>query len=276
MNDMTKDINMSEPRIIPAMPFAEYLALPAISAHGLVQMERSPAHYRHSVTAPSDPTPAQQLGTLAHIAILEPARWAKHVTVAPNVDRRTKAGKAQWEDWQRSVQATDAIVATEEQHDACDGMAAAVHAHPYARLLLADGRAEQTLLYERDELACKARPDWIGDGHDVVVDLKTAADASYEAFCRAAGRYTYHIQAAWYLDALRRCGEPRAHFVHLVVESEPPHGVALYELDEEAMHAGRIRVERALDAYAACQSAEDWPAYPREIQSLSLPPWGLL
>jgi len=81
-------------QVIPDMPFSDYLALDAMSAHGLMQIERSPAHYRHAIDTPHAPTPAQALGTAAHMAILEPDHYEAHAHVAPNVDRRTKAGKA--------------------------------------------------------------------------------------------------------------------------------------------------------------------------------------
>ena len=256
--------------------FADYLAIEAISAHGLMQIERSPAHYRHNITSPRAPTPAQALGTAAHLAILEPDSFSAHAKVAPNVDRRTKAGKLADQEFRDSVsEDPDALVLTEEQHSLVRGMREAVMAQPYAAALLADGKAETTLLYGREGVRCKARPDWICAGHDVIVDLKTAADASYAGFRRAAGNWSYHLQGSWYLDAVERCGLGKRRFIFLVVESEPPHGVAMYEADDVALNAGRIRSERALALYAECMATGDWPSYPIEIQTLELPNWSL-
>jgi hypothetical protein len=105
--------------------------------------------------------------------------------------------------------------------------------------------------------------------------LKTAADASYDGFQRAAGNWKYHLQNSWYIDAVEAVGLGVRRFIFLVVESEPPHGVALYEPDAEAIHAGRIRCERALSRYIECNQSGEWPGYPREIQPLSLSKWSL-
>jgi exodeoxyribonuclease VIII len=263
-------------QVIQDMPFADYLALDAMSAHGLMQIERSPAHYRHAIDTPHAPTPAQALGTAAHMAILEPDHYDKHAFVAPDVDRRTKAGKAadqEFRDW--VAEDPDALVITEDQAIKVLGMGRAVRSQPFARALLADGQAETTLLFEREGVQCKARPDWLCNGHDVILDLKTAADASYDGFQRAAGNWKYHLQNSWYIDAVETVGLGLRRFIFLVVESEPPHGVALYELDAEAIHAGRIRCERALSRYIECNQTGEWPGYPREIQPLSLSKWSL-
>jgi hypothetical protein len=126
-----------------------------------------------------------------------------------------------------------------------------------------------------DGIRCKARPDWVCDGHPVICDLKTARDASAHEFSRAAGNYQYHLQASWYSDAAQTCGLGERAFVFLAVEPDPPHGVALYQMDEEAMDAGRRRYERALAMYRECVETGIWPGYDTEIRPLRLAPWAL-
>ena len=260
------------------LPFAEYLRLPRVSAHGLMQIERSPMHYRHAIDTPHDPTPAQALGTLAHMAILEPDRYERCVHVAPEVDRRTKAGKAADQEFRDALaDDPDAVVASQSQHDLARGMADAVRAQPYAAALLEDGAAEVSMLATDPETGTplKSRADWVCGAHQAIVDVKTAKDACDDAFSRAAGTYRYHLQAALYQDVAALCGLGERAFVFLVVESEPPHGVALYQLEDAAMHAGRVRYQRALERYRECQKTGEWPGYPREIQPLILPKWSM-
>jgi hypothetical protein len=79
----------------------------------------------------------------------------------------------------------------------------AVLAHPGARRLLCDGRAEQSLLWHdaNNGAPCKARIDFLRNDYGVV-DLKTAMDASPDAFGRAIASFEYPAQAAWYWNAM--------------------------------------------------------------------------
>ncbi|AHF03419.1 exonuclease VIII [Marichromatium purpuratum 984] len=196
-------------------------------------------------------------------------------TVAPVVDRRTKAGKAEWAEFQADAEARGLLVVTADQMTRAQAMRDAVIAQPFARALLADGDPEVTMLWERDGVSCKARADWVCGGHQVIVDLKTAADASEQGFRRAVGQWRYHMQAAHYIDAARATGLGERTFVFIVVESEPPHGVALYQLGERELHAGGVRIRRAMDAYRECVDTGSWPGYPTEISPIELAPWAL-
>lgn len=262
------------PAIVDGMPFGEYLALPRVSSHGLMQIERSPRHYRQSLDTPHAPSAAQQLGTATHLAILEPDEFHRRARISPDVDRRTRAGKEAVAAFEAELPA-DALILATEQHARIQGMREAVMAQPFARALLADGRAETTLLAEIDGTPIKARADWLCDSHEVIVDLKTAADASEPVFRKSAGNWKYHIQNAFYIDAAKLAGLGERAFVFIVVESDPPHGVALYQMSEEAIRVGRIRYQRALETYRQCVAAGEWPSYPCEIQTLDIPKWAL-
>lgn len=262
--------------ITHGVPFADYLTIDAISAHGLMQIERSPLHFWHGRQTPRAPTPAQALGTLTHLAILEWDRYQDAVVVAPDVDRRTKAGREAYKDFEDTLRFDpDAIGATAEQDARARAMREAVMAQPFARALLADGAAEVTLQWDLDGTACKARPDWVCGGHEVVVDVKTAREADPTGFAKAAGAYTYHLQAAHYIDAAEQCGLGQRAFVFVAIETDPPYAVGLYQLDEEALRVGRIRRDRALDTYRDCLASGQWPGYATDILTLSLPKWAL-
>lgn len=260
------------PRVIHGLDFDEYRALDAINASGLKLLERSPAHFQQARLEPHAQTAAQALGTLVHLLVLEPERETE-VAVAPECDRRTKAGKDAWTEFQ--AEAADRLIVTAEQWDTARRMRDAVRANPNALALLSDGAPEVTLLHTLDGTPIKCRLDWLCTGHEVIVDLKTASDASEAEFSRSAGRYGYHLQAALYSDSAEACGLGARAFVFLVVESVAPFGVALYLLDDDAMRAGQIRYQRALERYRECLAADHWPGYPTDIQPLSIPKWAL-
>lgn len=261
---------MSE--LIHNMPFADYLALDRLSSSGLKQLARSPAHFRHASAHPSPPSPAQALGTCAHGFILESETFRP--AVAPECDRRTTVGKARYAEFLEESKTADIIVTAEQWYKA-QAMRDAVMSQPYAAALLADGSPEVTALWDQGGIECKARFDWLPSGHQVIVDLKTASEADYDGFARAAGRYKYAIQASLYSMAAKACGLGDRPMIFIVVENEPPHAVALYTLDEEAIYSATYKIERLLEQYAECKSSGDYPGYAIEVQSLSLPKWSL-
>jgi exodeoxyribonuclease VIII len=79
-------------------------------------------------------------------------------------------------------------------------MAIAVQGHPYANALLSHGKAEESFWADDTPtgLRVKARPDWYFGG--TIVDLKTCQDASPSGFARACATFSYHVQAAHYLN----------------------------------------------------------------------------
>lgn len=73
-----------KPGVYEGIPNAEYHGGPGISKSGLDLVHRSPMHYNAVVTADNDrtPTPAQEIGTAVHMAILEPEEFAKTYCLA--------------------------------------------------------------------------------------------------------------------------------------------------------------------------------------------------
>lgn len=73
-----------KPGVYEGIPNAEYHGGPGISKSGLDLVHRSPLHYNAVVTAANDrtPTPAQEIGTAVHMAILEPEEFAKTYCLA--------------------------------------------------------------------------------------------------------------------------------------------------------------------------------------------------
>jgi hypothetical protein len=190
-------------------------------------------------------------------------------------------------EWADSV--GDREVITPEELATAEAMAAAIFAHPLARALFVTSDTEAELsAYWNDPITgvlCRCRPDlWRADG--ILVDLKTTDDASPEEFSRSVLNWRYHVQAAMYLDGIALAIDqlpadvslppgvqvPRE-MVFVAVEKKPPHAVAVYRLDADAMEIGRREYRRDLDSYARCLASGVWPAYGDQLMPLSLPDW---
>jgi hypothetical protein len=87
------------PGYYPTLSNEEYHNSAGISKSGLSLLRKTPAHYatRYINGAQEPATKAMVIGSAFHCFTLEPFIYDELFAVAPNVDRRTKAGKEKWE-----------------------------------------------------------------------------------------------------------------------------------------------------------------------------------
>lgn len=253
------------------LPAEQYHADPAYSFSSIKQAMRSPAHLKAWLAAPPEKTPAMRIGSLTHLGILQPDLFASSTAVAPIVDRRTKEGKSIWEQFQGQNVGKEII--TNDEREQLNAMRDAVRIHPAASSLLADGSAEVSVFNDCTEtsLSLKARMDWVRG--DAIVDLKTTEDASPAGFAKSVSSYRYDLQAAHYRRMLKLQGRGDLPFYLIAVEKEAPFAVAVYRLDEGDLTLADMQMQQQLRAIAACAEFNSWPAYSRDIETLTLPKW---
>lgn len=245
-----------------------------VSKSALDQLHRSPAHYREWLAGETTETAALAFGRAFHMALLEPARFAKHYVVEPTWgDCRKKENKAQRDAWREEH--ADAEQVSQKCLDTIGGMVASARRHPLAANAIRNGIAESTARWTDEEtgLPCQVRPDYYVESLAMIVDVKSADDGSFDGFRRAVAKYRYHVQDALYREGVRAAGKPVEHFVFVVVEKSPPHAVSLFQLDAEGQEAGWRAMRRNVDTMAHCVRTSTWPGYPETIQELDLPPW---
>ena len=248
------------------LPTEQYRSHEAISASDIkwILPPKTPAHYHAYKTGQikREETRALVIGTLCHLAVLEPDKLATAFALRPDgLDLRTKDGKA-WKEAQGDLPILDG-----EEAAMLNGMSAAVAAHPVARQLLDGSKREVSLFSEhRTGLKLKGRIDVLGEGF--VADVKTAVDGDTQNFAAAVFRYNYHVQAAMYCQL---AGVERFSFI--AVEKTPPYAVAVYTLSDKALQVGFNLLNYALETIALCEEAGLWPAYSVDEQTLDLPAW---
>ncbi|MBC96427.1 MAG: hypothetical protein CME63_01650 [Halobacteriovoraceae bacterium] len=231
----------------------------------------------HAINKKFEETPSLILGSATHAAILEPETFKKEYAVAPKVDRRTKEGKAMWASF--VAESNGKTVLTEDQSLVVDSISHSVLSHPVAKKVLTGGESESSYFAqdEKTGLMLKCRPDYVNGG--ALIDLKTTRDASFEGFSKQIGQLGYHLQAAFYLDVFNKAnGTDFKDFFFVAVENVAPYGVAVYQLDEAHIDAGRAAYRAALDQYAEYLEAklndndiDVLYGYPCEIQKIQVP-----
>lgn len=225
---------------------------------------------------PPEQTAAMRLGTLVHLAILEPDVFATQCRVAPIVDRRTKAGKeiaAQFE-----AENSGKIIITNEENEITARIVEAVESSTKAKqLLVMDGDVETSIRWRDREsgIKCKCRPDKFSSS-GLIIDLKTTRDASPRGFARSCAALGYHRQAAWYLDGAREVLDANHNFAFIAVETAYPWTVAVYELDRDAIELGRNENRTAIMQVRDCMRSGDWrEPHEKRVNLLSLPKWSV-
>jgi hypothetical protein len=249
----------------------EYHADPAISNSGLAQILRSPAHYIAYRNQEFESTDAQDLGTAAHFAILEPKEFNKRYVVQP-VEIKRRAGKV-WEDFVAANPGKEILKS--EDAKAITQMVDAAYSHPTVSQYLKGGATEQSFFWIDPEtgVRCKARPDyWRPDG--IWVDLKTCRNAEEREFAKSVANYGYYRQAAFGMEGVGIVTlKPQVGYVTIAIETEAPHGIGVYILDDQAIDFGRIQFRKGLEIYSKCLKTDIWPGYSTETRALSLPAW---
>jgi hypothetical protein len=265
---------MTYPKVVRGMPAAEYHSGPEIGSTGLRTLLRSPAHFaaEYIENRIREETKALRLGTYTHTATLEPERWAKTHVAAPKVDRRTKEGKARWEAF--NTEHAGKTVVDADEHALAAAMAASVRKHPAASHLLRLVNEVETSIFWEDDVTgviCRDRPDALTSG-GVVLELKTAEDASEEGFARSIATWDLHVQMAHHEAAFRAgFGQGPEALVWIVVEKAYPHVVATYAIEPATLEEGRAQRTRALDLLVNCREAKRFPGYGDTIKVLGLP-----
>lgn len=256
----------------------QYYADTSAVSHSMLEVFRQStplyaARFVFGSVEPPEQTPEMRLGSLTHLAILEPDVWFAR-RIEPRVDRRTKAGKAAAEDFERfKLEHPDDLFVGQEEESEVNTLARAAQRHPVlAAILAADGLNERALRWSDPvhERHCKCKVDRILFS-GLLLDLKTASDPTPAVWAKAATNYGYHRQAAWYLDGAWRAVQADGPFVFAVIGKKPPHEVICYTLDAEALALGQTQNRSDFDRLAECYKSDQWGSRWPEVHQISLP-----
>lgn len=246
---------------------------PGLSQSGAKELLRSPAHFKAYLERDrSEQTPAQRLGTLIHLASLQPQVFDATIVVAPECDKRTKEGKEIWAAFQSSLKEGQEAISLKDG-ELVTAVSIAARAGLDKLMKDYDGESmitEVPMVGRVNGTDIKGKLDAIiktKDGRTIVVDIKTTTDAG-PPFVRDIAIYSYFLQSAWYTTLAHADA-----FVFLAVEKDYPNEWACYTLDAEAQQKGLVLMNNAIDLFKSCNTFKQFPGYPKEVQTVSLPKW---
>lgn len=245
-----------------------YRQNPALSGTQLVALSKSPAHYKHLLDNPIEPTPAMEFGTAAHTMLLETSLFNSRYAVYTG--EGTRASK-EYKEF-ASKQGTKTIIKQDDYQRILD-MMTVLQNHSLARELLMNskGQNELELYWTEAGVNCKGKLDRYLPAENVVVDYKTAHDASPASFnAYKAKSMGYYLQAAHYQASIRATTGTVAvpAFVFVVQETEAPFAIQVYELDQMSIDRAHERRLQLLEVFKTCLDSGVWNGYQEEVIKL--------
>lgn len=216
------------------------------------------------------------IGSAFHTLVLEPDKfWGNMVAYTAMKTRKNK----DFEEFAATIPNGQFILLPGEVEN-IEAMAAAVKGNDEAMEILSQaGHIENTIVWNdpASGLLCRGRPDWYND--TILVDLKSAKDASPDEFSKVIANNYYYSQLAFYRQGLINAAGiyPERHcFIVCEKENPSPGKVVVYDLALEAIEAGNVVVSRAINKYLKyLQAADKKNAGGYESQQITIPQWEL-
>lgn len=213
------------------------------------------------------------IGKAVHALLLEGVDIC-HVVDAD--DWKTKAAKVARDE----ARAEGKTPLLKHQFVQCKGMVEASLAYVESTALAGlfnRGKGEQTLLWKTPEgVSCKALMDWPTNDRELVVDLKTTAAESPEAWIKGhIVQHGYDTQAEFTKQGLSSNGHHGARFIFLVQQTEAPFMCFMVEPDETMSTIAASKIRRGQSLWKECLSRNEWPGYSREVYQATPPAWAI-
>ena len=248
----------------------EYDAMQGVRRSDLWHIHKSPAHMKYFMDHHEQDSPALVFGRAYHKWILENGTFFDEFYVIPSVNKRTKEGRAELERIAAENAGKTGLDA--DDFETIKEMAAALDANPETaayKELIASGNARTEVPFvwidsDTGEM-CKCKADMIIDERAEIVDFKTALSCEDGAFERAALKYGYAYQAAFYTEGVDICTMEKHAFTFIAQEKNPPYAARIYECDEGFIDEGRTMFHLFLRRFHNCRMAEEWPGYDSQL-----------
>lgn len=229
--------------------------------------EAGPAKFHHAESVPPETRAEFDLGTAAHALVL--GKGAERLVQVDAESWRTKAAQAA-----REKAYTEGKTPLLPGHmRQAEDMAEALSRNHLAVETLT-GKPEVSMFWEHESgLWLRGQMDIMADGW--TADYKTTIDASGAGFTKAAWKYRYHMQAAWYRRLRGWLTGDWLPYRLVAQEKAAPHLVSVWELPDDYLALGVADMDDAIELYLQCSRTGQWPGYPTEVQPLSPPDWAI-
>jgi hypothetical protein len=210
------------------------------------------------------------IGTAAHLAILEPDKFAERTVCHEFPTYQSNAAKV----IRYEARAAGKVPLKPEETELVLAIRDAVKRDLMTRDMFRKGDAEISLTWEWGGLACKCRPDFLAEDFSYVLDLKTANTVNPGAIGRKAQIEGWFVRAAWYLAGIKEVtGVMPKEYRFVTIEKGKTPLVMVYQHDIGDLFKGEQIIRRSLNRAKECFAVNKWPSYGDGIMTIKLPTW---
>ena len=126
---------------------------------------------------------------------------------------------------------------------------------------------------ERTGLVIKTRPDLYIPSEGAVYDVKTTQDASPSGFASECWKYSYDIQAAFYLYVCKMAGIEVNTFKFIAVEKSAPYSSHMHIVSPGLLANATERMHKTLAVIKEATDKQDFSTGWGDYSILELPKW---
>jgi hypothetical protein len=209
---------------------------------------KSPRHFLAYKLREVEQTPTMAFGEAFHMAVLEPDKFENSYVVAPNVDRRTKAGKAEWNAFKEANEHKRLI--KHDEMETIKKMQEQVFRNDSSSWVFDQiGRTEVGKQWEYRGFKWRGFLDGLGD--NAIADLKVCVDAHPEKVYREMMyKQFYHIQGFLYTIP-----EPKDYYIIWVDRGA---NVTVSQIKETTLLAAQEKLDYYLTQFQKCLWLDQW------------------
>ena len=224
--------------------FPEYLSKDRISASDIKNFLKSPRKYFYEKNSKKSDDSGRHfaIGSATHEYVMEPEKFTQNYVVGQKFDKRTKAGKEAFAEFQEAN--VGKVILNEQEMEMIKEMSASCKLNKTFLEFMQDSLYEISAYTQDSEtgLLLRMRPDILPQDKNAIVDIKTCRESSLKAFKNDVYSYGYSLSGAFYTDFLQR-----ENYVFVAIEKTAPYQTSLFALNDEMMDYGRYQYRMGLD-----------------------------
>lgn len=214
-------------------------------------------------------TAAFTMGSAVHALLLEEDR--NLVKKGPKT-KASAAFKAQKEELNE-----DEVLLTEVEYNVANRIAKGALDNPNCKSLLRHKeRVNEVSIFQQDPISgllLKTRPDLMILSEQTVYDVKTTQDASPRGFSNECFKYSYHIQAAFYVYVCQLAGLDIKEFGFIACEKTSPFISHLHIVGPDLLEIATEQLHRTLGVIAEAEEQAEFGTGWGEYSILERPKW---
>ena len=238
--------------------FGDYVKKEAVNASLLKDLRKSPLNaFGVEVVKESS---AMTAGKMYHSFILEPDTFKDHYYAYDENERpvpESTFAKTENKEWKagKMKEAGDRQLISRAEIEQFVTMRNILRTHIDPRIINLIGVSQKEMSLYHDlpvegvgSIPVKCRFDAISVERGAIFDLKTTANATPDGFTREAGKFAYHVQAAFYLRVAEDYFKRPFKFFFLTQETAIPFNALAREVSPGMRQKGDYEIDRLLPA----------------------------